>query len=77
MPIFEYQCQKCEKRFEHLVRSRTEKPPRCPACGATNPKKQLSVFSASAKAADLPSCASSQCSSGSCASGKCPMSSFG
>lgn len=77
MPIYEYQCRKCDKRFEHLVRSQAEKPPRCPSCGAANPAKQLSVFSAAAKAADLPSCAASKCSRDSCASGKCPMSALG
>jgi putative FmdB family regulatory protein len=77
MPIFEYECRKCEKRFEHLARSHAEKTPKCPSCGAANPVKQFSVFSATARAADLPSCAASKCSRDSCASGKCPMSSLG
>lgn len=33
MPIFEYECQKCGKKFEELVRSHEEEV-RCPKCGA-------------------------------------------
>ena len=45
MPIFEYVCSECDKRFETLVRSDTVVE--CPSCSSTKLEKQLSVFSAS------------------------------
>ncbi|MFH1861044.1 MAG: zinc ribbon domain-containing protein [bacterium] len=43
MPIFEYQCLKCTKNFETLVRSINEMV-QCPECGSEDLKKQLSLF---------------------------------
>lgn len=49
MPIFEYACQDCGRRFEALVRSDTR--PECPGCRSRKLDKQLSVFAtASAEA---------------------------
>ena len=42
MPIYEYQCGKCGEEFEQLLMDRDEKVS-CPACGATRPRKKLSV----------------------------------
>lgn len=42
MPIYEYACRECGRRFETLVRSGSE--PACPACGSQALDKQLSVF---------------------------------
>jgi putative FmdB family regulatory protein len=60
MPIYEYRCRKCGARFEHLARRLSEPAPKCPACGAAKPEKQLSVFSA-AVAEQAPPCASGAC----------------
>ena len=46
MPIFEYECDKCKKTFELLVRS-NEEVPECPECGCKKISKQVSSFSAS------------------------------
>ncbi|MDI6780718.1 MAG: zinc ribbon domain-containing protein [bacterium] len=43
MPIFEYQCVKCTKKFETLVMS-TDERVQCPECGSEDLKKQLSLF---------------------------------
>jgi putative FmdB family regulatory protein len=43
MPIYDYQCQSCRRRFEQLVKQ--DETPVCPACGATDP---LRLFSATA-----------------------------
>ena len=47
MPIYEYVCNDCSKRFETLVRGSGEVE--CPDCRSTSLAKQLSVFSAAVK----------------------------
>ena len=47
MPIFEYACLECDKRFESLVLSSSEDAPRCPSCESDKLEKQLSVFAVS------------------------------
>jgi putative FmdB family regulatory protein len=42
MPLFEYACRACGRRFEYLTRER--ETPSCPACASTELEKQLSVF---------------------------------
>jgi putative FmdB family regulatory protein len=44
MPIFEYNCLKCEKKFEifHKVRE-VEEDIVCPSCGSTNAKRLMSI----------------------------------
>ena len=49
MPIFEYVCGECDKRFETLVRSGSTVE--CPSCSSTKLEKQLSVFSATVTSA--------------------------
>ena len=45
MPIYEYQCNKCNSKFE-VLRSiiADDYPTTCPECGAPEPKKLLSLF---------------------------------
>jgi putative FmdB family regulatory protein len=47
MPIFEYACRDCGKRFELLVRQSTVIE--CPSCKSQTLEKQLSVFAATSK----------------------------
>lgn len=56
MPIFEYNCQACDHRFETIVLSARETV-NCPKCASKKVAKQLSVFSAraSASSTDMPS----------------------
>jgi putative FmdB family regulatory protein len=58
MPIFEYLCKQCDKRFEALVFGNQK--PACPNCKGKNLVPQLSVFAVSAKSN------SSQASAGGC-----------
>jgi putative FmdB family regulatory protein len=46
MPIFEYVCSECERRFETLVRGAAK--PACPGCGSRRLQKRLSVFAVGA-----------------------------
>jgi putative FmdB family regulatory protein len=45
MPLYEYVCSDCDRRFETLVTR--ERQPACPSCQGTNLQKQLSVFAVS------------------------------
>ena len=49
MPIFEFQCQDCEKITEVLVKSGNAKKPVCQHCGSKNTKKQFSSFATHVK----------------------------
>ena len=49
MPIYEYVCEECRTRFEHLV-LRSEQRVACPACGSKRHALQFSVFAAPASA---------------------------
>lgn len=75
MPIYEYVCRGCSRAFEHLARSASAPAPTCPACGATRPKKQFSVFSAAQSVPDA--CPTdigqaSSCREAGCSTGTCP-----
>jgi putative FmdB family regulatory protein len=51
MPIYEYTCEKCDKRFDQLVRSiSAEVKPPCPACGSAETARALSVVAVGADA---------------------------
>jgi len=58
MPIYEYRCEQCEADFE-VLRSigASDEDLECPACGAPEPARKLSLFAASGGK-------SSDCSSG-------------
>ena len=49
MPIFEYVCKDCKKRFEALVFGASQ--PKCPLCNSVNLDQQISVFSVGASGA--------------------------
>jgi putative FmdB family regulatory protein len=45
MPIFEYRCNQCHKRFSALVGVLAQAhPPACPRCGGTDLQKLVSRF---------------------------------
>jgi len=45
MPIYEYWCQPCKKKFELLVlRPKHEPGPTCPGCGGAELKRLISRF---------------------------------
>jgi len=68
MPIYEYQCPKCNQRFEHLVRG--DETVKCPKCGSKDLTKLLSTPSVSVKtsgAKDMPPCGNpNACCNGNC-----------
>lgn len=55
MPLYEFVCVPCGKRFEKLQKNQDEEAPVCPACGSKEVKKEISSFSSSGGAS--PQCA--------------------
>ncbi|MGM0417154.1 MAG: FmdB family zinc ribbon protein [Thermodesulfobacteriota bacterium] len=77
MPIYEYQCKKCDKVFETLVMS--GETPECPECSSTEVSRLMSACGFVSKGAatgggEAPTLSSSAgsacsgCSAGSCSS---------
>jgi putative FmdB family regulatory protein len=69
MPIYEFICDDCQKKFERLVRVGAQPP--CPHCDSVNVRKLMSGFAFRSKGADGTVTASSSncstCSRSSCA----------
>jgi putative FmdB family regulatory protein len=74
MPIYEYTCKSCEKKFDHLARtmSASDAKVKCPHCGSEKTAKALSVFAAvgsdskSSSSSDAPMCGRCGGAPGSC-----------
>jgi putative FmdB family regulatory protein len=68
MPIYEYQCKDCGKKFE-LLRSfsQADEQTQCQSCNSTEVRRLVTAANAFSNGASLGG--SSQC--GSCASGNC------
>src|SRR4051812_25012489 len=50
MPMYEYTCEACETKFDHLERSITNPTkPKCPKCGSAKTARALSVFAVGAE----------------------------
>jgi putative FmdB family regulatory protein len=48
MPIYEYRCGKCKRKFEQIVlRGRALEEARCPKCGSRTVERLLSSFAMS------------------------------
>ncbi len=50
MPIYEYECRQCQRRFETLVLSSGE-PVSCPGCASAEVDKRFSAFAVGAESA--------------------------
>ena len=72
MPIFEFRCQACDEEFEELLRS-PDDPVECPACGAGEIQRKMSVFgfkSSGGSRSSVPSGGGGH-SCGGCSGGNC------
>lgn len=70
MPLYEYICQQCQKRFDALrPMSRADDAIACPYCGSTETWRAISLFSALGSEGVIAGAGSpcSSCSSSSCA----------
>ncbi len=74
MPIFEYLCKDCGKKFEAIVYGSTR--PECPSCHGKKLEQQLSVFAVAAgasKSTPAFDAAPSPCGTGCCGGGACAL----
>ena len=72
MPIYEFECKKCDCKFEVLFRSFSDRPKVvCERCGSKRVARAMSVFGMVSKGSDggSPSRGSSGC--GSCRRSSC------
>jgi putative FmdB family regulatory protein len=67
MPIYEFACTACGRRFEDLVRA-DGPAPRCPSCGEPRVERLISTFVAGIARADS---ASLPLAGGGCCGGGC------
>ena len=75
MPIYEYQCQDCNTKFEKLVRRAAESADvNCPSCGQKHLSQQYSTFAAHANGAPAARSEAPACPGGMCGNpGMCGM----
>lgn len=68
MPLYEYECQKCGRRFESLVSAGREKDVVCVECGASDVRKMISCFGIGGGSSRIKASSSSctSCSTKSC-----------
>ena len=73
MPIFAYECEKCQETFEVLERAGAEGSHACPRCGGKQTRRLVSRFAAHVSAGQG-ACASGECfTSGCCPGGSCTL----
>lgn len=66
MPIYEYVCRECNKKFEVITRT-SDAPGACPHCGSSDAQLQLSVFAGrSTNGGARPSAGGGCCGGGGC-----------
>ncbi|HZK82977.1 MAG TPA: zinc ribbon domain-containing protein [Humisphaera sp.] len=76
MPIYEYNCEKCHKKFDHLARTMSgDHKVACPECGSAKTARALSVFAVGGESGEKTSGASEDPMCGRCgqAPGSCGM----
>ncbi|MGE5550778.1 MAG: FmdB family zinc ribbon protein [Bacteroidota bacterium] len=69
LPIYEYFCHHCQRRFEELCRTSTQSQMPCPGCGQSA-KRQFSSFAFASGGVHRSSGGCGGCTSGSCSSCK-------
>lgn len=65
MPIYEYACEPCQRRFEALV-MRSDEAVQCPDCHGTQLKKLISAHAVGHAHQAAPACPVTACGTGAC-----------
>lgn len=56
MPIFDFSCQDCGKKFDLMISNQNKDQVKCPECGSSQVKQLLSMFSTGGSKTVQPSC---------------------
>lgn len=64
MPLYEYLCEACERRFERLASMAEADATSCPSCGASGARRLISVIGGTTGRAEPPA---PTCGAGACA----------
>lgn len=54
MPIFDFQCQECGKKFDLMISNADKAKATCPDCKSSNLKQMLSLFNTGGGAKSSP-----------------------
>ncbi len=71
MPIYEYYCQPCEKRFEELVFETKPAVIQCPKCGTQEVNRLISLFATASNTNNPAQLSGAVSASGGCGCGSC------
>lgn len=52
MPLYEYRCADCDTTFEKLTKRELADATTCPQCGASHPRRLISVFASFTQSSD-------------------------
>ena len=63
MPLYEYECSECGKRFDRLVSAAVADDAECPRCGARQVRRLISVIAGLGGSSAEPA---PQCGQGAC-----------
>jgi len=63
MPLFEYECTACDRRFDRLVSASSSDDVECPRCGAREVRRLISVIAGMTGRASAPA---AECGQGAC-----------
>jgi putative FmdB family regulatory protein len=66
MPLFEYECRACDKRFDRLVSAAAADDAECPRCGAREVRRLISVIAGMTGRAEAPAPVCGQGACGAC-----------
>lgn len=58
MPIFDFECQECKKKFDLMISNQKKEEVQCPDCSSKNIKQLLSGFYTGTAKTHAPSCSS-------------------
>ena len=73
MPLYEFQCVRCQRRFEELLRNAEElRGLKCPECGSESVQRQISAASIGTATSASPGEGTCQ-GAGACCGGSCGM----
>ena len=71
MPIYEFECPRCDLRFEELIRTSRRKKPPCPECGCAKPQRVMSGFAMGGRAESSAAAGGSSCNCAGCGASSC------